>query len=152
MFSQIPDFFRYFRTFPEKLTKYRVLQTFSGWWQPCNSSTEMKCVKRKFDQNGVGWSHKHLQRLTKQQLGSIYLSLQLLALPKLEIYMPSQQPGNLEIHPFWTDRSINLFFLNIWSSNLVHKRLKNNLPPTFKRTIGCNTSIDSWLLNFIFGT
>ena len=34
IFSQILDFSRHFQTFPEKLTKYRMFQTFSGCWKP----------------------------------------------------------------------------------------------------------------------
>ena len=59
----------------------------------------------------IGWSHKRLQSFTKQQQGWIYLPLELSARSRLE--MCSQQPGTLDMEPFWTDRSINLFFLII---------------------------------------
>ena len=59
----------------------------------------------------IGWSHKGLQSFTKQQQGWIYLPLELSARSRLETC--SQQPGTLDMEPFWTDRSINLFFLII---------------------------------------
>ena len=57
----------------------------------------------------------------------------------------SQQPGTLDMHLFWTHRSIKLFFFTIWSSNRFGRRLKNNFPSTVKRAIGRNSSIDSGL-------
>ena len=59
----------------------------------------------------IGWSHKRLQSFTNQQQGWIYLPLELSAHSRLE--MCSQQRGTLDMEPFCTDRSINLFFLVI---------------------------------------
>ena len=126
-------------------TKGHHNKTFKG--QPI--SGPYRITLRQKRSTGAGWCHKcseHHQRAVRFNLFAFAAFISFQARD-----ICSQQPETLDMQSFWRNRSINLFFLTIWSSNGFHKRLKNNLPSTFKRAIGQNSSMDSGLGGFIFG-